>query len=128
MDRLLKTLKKICANQTEQVFVYETLLSNKLRKKLLKRDVETHVDRIVGFREVSIESDEGPNHTLLPDEVSTVVGKRFSVTMDELRVLDRYEDEYTRKKIQLASGHTAWVYFLRVDEMVNKGRNLEIPN
>ena len=128
MHKLVKTLQKICAFQ-EQVFVYETLLNKKIRTKLLKREAEMHVDKIIGLREVNIESDEGPNyHTLMPDETASVIGKRFTVTPNELIILDRYEDEYMRKKVKLASGNIAWVYFLKVQNMADKGHNLDILN
>ena len=128
-DKLIKSLKKICASKEVQVFVYETLLNEKIRKKILKRDVSTYVDRLIGYREVNIESNEGPNHhTLLPDETSSVTGKRFAVTPKELKALDIWEDEYARKKVQLTSGTIAWVYFLKIQNMSNKGRNLDIPN
>jgi len=128
--KLIKTLRRVCSyTETEQVFVYETLLSDKLRKKLLKRDTKTYVDKIIGYREVSIATNEGPNyHTLLPEQTSSVMGKRFTVTREELRILDNYEDEYIRKRIQLASDNIAWVYLLRVDCMSDKGHNLDIPN
>lgn len=130
MDKLIAALQKSMVKKNlEQVFVYETLINPKLRKKLLKKDVETHVDRLIGYREVSMESNEGPDyHTVFPDDTDSVVGKRFSVTLDELRTLDIWEYGYIRKKMQLASGNVAWVYFLKVQNMADKGHNLEISN
>jgi gamma-glutamylcyclotransferase (GGCT)/AIG2-like uncharacterized protein YtfP len=127
---IIAALRKIIPDKgMEKVFVYATLLDKKARKKLLGRDVEYHVDKLIGYREVNIESNEGPNyHTLLPDETDSVLGKRFLVTLDELRKLDGWEDEYIRKKMQLVSGHVAWVYFLKVQNMADKGHNLDIPN
>ena len=110
---------------TDQVFVYATLLNPKLRQKLLKRDPDTYIDKLAGFREISVDSIEGENyHTLIPDE-NIVLGRRFFVTPKELHILDRYEEQYIRKKVRLKSGNFAWVYFLKIASMKNEGRDLK---
>ena len=123
--KLLRVLHKIVASELEQVFVYETLMNNKLRNRLLKRPTETVVDQLIGYREISTETLEGKDyHTLIPDEVSAVMGRRFYATQEELHKLDRWEDEYYRKKLQLLSGNRAWVYLLKVSSMKDMGHNI----
>jgi len=123
--KLFQVLHKIVASELEQVFVYETLMNNKLRSRLLKRPTETVVDQLIGYREISTETIEGKNyHTIIPDDASAVMGRRFYVTQEELRKLDRWEDEYHRKKVQLLSGNRAWIYFLKVSSMKDMGHNI----
>jgi gamma-glutamylcyclotransferase (GGCT)/AIG2-like uncharacterized protein YtfP len=125
---LLNALYKLTASEPIQVFVYETLMNNKLRSRLLKRNSETHVDKLVGYREINVSTSEGENyHTLISDN-DVVMGRRFFVSPEELRILDEYEDQYTRKKMPLQSGNTAWVYFLKVKSMKDMGHNLYVPN
>jgi gamma-glutamylcyclotransferase (GGCT)/AIG2-like uncharacterized protein YtfP len=120
---ILEVLQTL-AGTSEQVFVYATLLNPKLRKKLLKREPETFIDKLAGFREITVSTSEGDRHTLIQDK-NMVMGRRFFVTPKELRMLDRYEEEYIRKKLKLKSGNIAWVYFLKVSDMKNEGRDLK---
>ena len=93
----------------QQVFVYETLLNNKLLTKVLKRPVDTIADKLMGYREISMESKQGKNyHTIIPDVNDYVLGKRFSATPQDLKLLDKWENEYARKRVRLVSEQVVW--------------------
>ena len=128
-SRVLSALNKVIQERKNFVFVYETLLDKGLRRKLLKKMLLPHPDHIIGYREISVESNEGTNyHTLVVDKTSSVLGLRFEISDYELHILDQWEDQYSRKKLLLHSGNMAWIYFLKVENMANKGHNLYIAN
>jgi len=110
-----------------QVFVYETLLNNKLLAKVLKRPTDTVTDKLMEYKEISMEGKHGKNyHTIIPDVNDYVLGKRFYVTPEDLKILDKWESDYSRKKVRLVSEQVAWVYILKLNEMADKGHNYKI--
>ena len=126
--KLIDVLRQICA-ETIQVFVYETLLNQTLLSKILKRQADTQKDKLLGYREISMESKEGDNyHTLIRDKEDFVLGKRFCVSREELKRLDSWEQGYYRKKVKLGSGNISWVYILKTSEMADKGHNITVPS
>lgn len=122
---LLKALAKVTSSRKQiPLFVYETLLNTKLRDHLLKRKIKTFVDKLVGFKEISVETNQGKYyHTIIPD-TDVVLGRRFYITPSELKNLDAWEDQYQRKLFRLGSGIRAWVYVLRKDAVKDMGHNL----
>jgi hypothetical protein len=45
-----------------------------------------------------------------PDKAHSVRGVVLLVSASDLKVSDKYEDRYNRKKVILADGTTAWMY------------------
>jgi gamma-glutamylcyclotransferase (GGCT)/AIG2-like uncharacterized protein YtfP len=109
------------------VFTYETLMNRKLRKILLKREVEFDIDELEGYREIAVDTIEGDNyHTLISSEDDRVRGHVLHLTRDELGVLDAWEDQYKRVKVKTASGKDVLVYILRVSNVVDYGQNIKV--
>jgi len=94
----------------QQVFAYGTLRQPLVRWLVIGRLPEVRSAMLPGFRR------QGRN--VLPQPGAQTRGVVFSVSAQELRRLDRYERlgmRYQRRRLQLASGRSAWVY-LRIDD------------
>jgi len=98
----------------EKVFVYGTLRISDVRNKLLSRQVQSNgTDKITGYKLSTVYGDGQSYPIIIEDKTSTleIDGEIIEVSENELTILDDYEgDLYIRKKIDLRSGNTAWVY------------------
>jgi len=98
------------ATVQQQVFAYGTLRQPVVRWLVVGRSVATDAATLPGFRQ------RGRNVVAQPGAQTR--GEVFTVDADELRRLDRYERlgvRYQRRRLQLASGRSAWVY-LRLED------------
>jgi gamma-glutamylcyclotransferase (GGCT)/AIG2-like uncharacterized protein YtfP len=103
----------------EKVFVYETLQKRKIDTEALGHPLykyETMQDCILqGYKEVN----KGNGyHTIIKKDNSEVKGKILSVTPNDLKKLDDWEDKYKRIKVTLKNGEEAWAYQLKAHKVV----------
>src|SRR4051812_29208358 len=96
--------------KAQQVFTFGTLTDARTRKEVLGRDVPAQVALLPRHEKILVGTDQA---TILAQDESLVVGAVFEVSPQELRVLDRYERSYKRKRLHLHDGSTAWVYVLK---------------
>lgn len=96
---------------SELLFIYGTSLDRGVQEKVFGRyqegtdDILEHHKRIPAFV-------EGQQYfTVIPHKDMEVRGKVLSLTEQELKKIDMYEEpEYKRKRILLKSGTEAWIY------------------
>lgn len=114
---------KISKDRDAFIFAYETLMNTKIWKKAtdhLEDDEKGSPDRLLGYREVSLDTKDGPNyHTVIKDPGDHVDGKVYAVNSEALDKLDDWESNYSRRLLTLKSGKKAYVYMLK-DSAVDK--------
>ena len=107
-----------------RVFVFETLMNEDLRNKILNREVPFTVDFIPNWKEITTNTEGGDDyHTIVPSEGSRVMGHCLDVTNEEVALFDKWEDQYERKSVILGSGITSYVYVLKKEYMRDYGKN-----
>ena len=89
-----------------QVFFYGTLLEDKTRQKALGRPVEGKRMSLPGWAKKT----EKTFPYLVRREGSTVFGKVFELTKEDLDKLDDWEKKYYRIEVTLRDGSKAQVY------------------
>lgn len=106
----------------EYLFSYGTLQQKSVQIATFGREIEGEADALVGFRQDWLEITdpyvlETSNQTHHPIAIRTndpkdrVAGTIFALTEEDIMRADEYEvDDYTRVKVDLASGKTAWLY------------------
>ena len=95
----------------EQLFVYGTLKDPRIQEKVIGRTIKGSHDILEGYKISKINIKGKLYPIIVPQITSSIPGLIISVTDNELRSIDKYETNiYTRKKILLKSGRTAWVY------------------
>lgn len=115
---------KFIDNPVVLVFVFETLMNQELRAKLLGRDVEFSVDSIPNYKEITTNTDGGDNYnTIVPFPGGVVNGHVLFLTPAEMSILDDWEDQYEKKQVRLSSGLKAWVYILNPEFARDYGTN-----
>jgi gamma-glutamylcyclotransferase (GGCT)/AIG2-like uncharacterized protein YtfP len=107
---------------TELLFSYGTLQLEKVQMESFGRMLTGHKDTLHGYKLTKVEitdpkvlaqSDQQFHPIAIPstntdDKIDGVV---FEITKDELTKADEYEvDDYTRVKVTLDSGKSAWMY------------------
>jgi gamma-glutamylcyclotransferase (GGCT)/AIG2-like uncharacterized protein YtfP len=105
------------------LFSYGTLQQEEVQLSTFGRKLEGEKDLLLGYEpslvkipDPAIAARLGRTHhdnvTATGDDWSSVQGTVFDVTDDELAKADRFEAEYSYKRINgsLASGKEAWVY------------------
>lgn len=111
----------------EWVFSYGTLSQLEVQQGSYGRLLEGVDDELPGYRLDTLTitnpevialsgSTEHPVARRTGDPSDVVAGTRFALTPTELRVTDRYEAaDYTRVRVELASGTQAWLYVAKPD-------------
>ncbi|MCW5950704.1 MAG: gamma-glutamylcyclotransferase [Propionibacteriaceae bacterium] len=111
----------------EWVFSYGTLRQPEVQQGSYGRLLEGTDDELPGYRLETLSitnpevvalsgSAEHPVARHTGDLSDVVAGTRFALTPAELRVTDRYESaDYTRVRVELASGTRAWLYVAKPD-------------
>ncbi|NLD98952.1 MAG: gamma-glutamylcyclotransferase [Fibrobacter sp.] len=95
----------------ELLFVYGTLREPAIQKKIFGRIIPGSPGVLHGYKISSKEFTDGIYPVIFPQEMDIVKGMVLEVTSSELSNCDEYEgDGYTRFKVTLESGKTAWVY------------------
>ncbi|MCM8569456.1 gamma-glutamylcyclotransferase [Gramella jeungdoensis] len=101
----------------EHLFVYGTLQDKRIQQKLFGRSVDGKDDLLSGYEKYRIRIPDNPSGIFYPaikssaDQKNIVQGTLLQLDREELIKADRYEgNSYLRKKLNLESGITAWVY------------------
>ena len=96
----------------QKLFTYGTLRDPATQEKLLGRTLGAgQPDILRGYRLAKLTGIHAVFSILQPHPGSTVDGRLFEVTQDELEQLDDYEGEaYQRISVTLVSKTRAWVY------------------
>ena len=96
----------------EELFIYGTLKDKNVQKEILRRIIEdAKIGVIGGYNLIEVKIDNKVNHSIIPNKNFSVVGLVLLVTNEELKLLDKYEDEnYKREKVVLVGGKEVWVY------------------
>jgi gamma-glutamylcyclotransferase (GGCT)/AIG2-like uncharacterized protein YtfP len=100
--------------KSEKLFIYGTLREPEIQKKAFGRIAGGVADSLRGYRngEALIKGEKYP--IILPDKEGIVEGLLIKVSPEELKILDKYEEEYERKEVVLESGERTWVYVLKL--------------
>lgn len=107
-----------------KVFVFETLMNEDLRNKILNREVPFTVDFIPNWKEITTNIEDGDDyHTIVPSEGSRVMGHCLDVTNEEVALFDKWEEAYDRKTVILGSGIKSYVYVLKKESMRDYDKN-----
>lgn len=97
----------------EEVFVYGTLLQPKYQKEAWGRVVKGKPATLSDYKKYIIVHNKEPFPVAVPEIGGMIQGRLLSLTLSELKKLDRYESSiYQRKKIILRDGVKAWMYVL----------------
>jgi gamma-glutamylcyclotransferase (GGCT)/AIG2-like uncharacterized protein YtfP len=107
------------------LFSYGTLQDEKIQLELFGRRLIGANDRLRGFRigqlQLSTGNEANPDNiqsypvAIAGDQTDCIEGKTYQLTLEELQRADLYETKaYSRVKVQLESGISAWVYFSAV--------------
>lgn len=95
----------------ELLFVYGTLKEGGIQERVIGRLVPSEPDELEGYGKSAIKLSGRMYPIISPREGSVVEGEVLELTPEELARIDRYEGQaYTRQKVTLSSGKTAWVY------------------
>jgi len=101
-----------------KIFVYRSLKEAKVQKEVLGRAVPSRDGVLLDYKEVDGGKDY---HSIIPEKGAKVVGKILTVTSAELRKVDKLEEKYERKEVELKEGEKAFVYIYKE----NKGASME---
>lgn len=101
----------------EYLFVYGTLLEDRVQKTVFGRTLQGVPDTLPGFRKTEMAvlgtypGLEPVTREAATDGYRGVNGLRISVSQESLGKADAYEGSlYRRTRLRLGSGKTAWVY------------------
>ena len=105
------------------IFAYGSLRQEEVQRSILGRALNGHPDDLVGFERGSVKIEAAnvdneaarthhANVIKTDDHNTRISGMVFEITAAELAKLDRYEAEFSYKRVPttLASGGEAWVY------------------
>ena len=96
------------------LFVYGTLLDEKIRHMVLGRPSALFPGKLKGFSKSSLTID-GTTYPMLieaPESSKVIEGGYFELTDQELEKTDAYETSaYRRKQVMLENGIRVWVYY-----------------
>jgi len=98
-----------------QLFIYETLRSHSLIKKLIGEVPAYEPATIRGYERVTYRIEGDDYETLEPSHrkvVPLVRGDVLNLTNAELKKLDHWESRYSRRQLPTSAGE-AWVYLLK---------------
>lgn len=107
---------------SEKIFSYGTLQDEAVQLSTFGRKLNGTPDTLIGYQLSNIAitdpkvvaiSGKAIHAILLytGNEMDTIKGTVFDITLDELHAADKYEvADYKRVSAKLRSGHTAWVY------------------
>ena len=97
------------------VFVYETLLDERIIKQAIGREIILTPLVVRGVKEVAknISKSETNYHTLISSPNSSVEGAAFEVTDEELDRLDKWENFYRRIELRLKDNTKVYTYVLK---------------
>lgn len=96
---------------SELLFIYGTSLDRSVQEKIFGRYQDGTDDILENHKRLPAFVEGQRYFTVVPDAHSTVSGKVLSLTEEELKKIDMYEEpEYKRKKTVLKSGTEAWIY------------------
>jgi gamma-glutamylcyclotransferase (GGCT)/AIG2-like uncharacterized protein YtfP len=92
-----------------RVFVYGTLMDQRIRKQALGHDVAVEPGVLPDYRRELVDH---PVHAfnLVPQRGVDTVGEVFDSNPSDLARLDRWESDYERTRCTLEDGGDAWVY------------------
>lgn len=100
----------------EKVFVYKTLMNQKIDHDALGHYVDKTKDAILpDYKDVNKGSGY---HTIIKAPGSRVKGKELFVDDKDLKKLDDWEEKYRRIKVTLEDGTKVWAYQLKVQKIV----------
>lgn len=94
----------------ERLFVYGTLRFPKYQKEAWGKSFDTKYAEAHGFRRSYVMVNKQKYIVARPDARSSIRGAVLLLTKKNLTHADVYEDRYSRKKIKLTDGTTAWMY------------------
>jgi gamma-glutamylcyclotransferase (GGCT)/AIG2-like uncharacterized protein YtfP len=102
-----------------KVFAYRSLKNAMVQKEVLGHAVPSREGVLLDYKEI----DEGKDyHSIASEKGGKVIGKVLTVTNAELRKIDKWEDKYIRKEVQLEDGEKAFVYIYKENK---KGESME---
>lgn len=93
---------------TEKVFVYGTLQDQATRRKALGLHGEAVKTEPASAK--GDVTDENKYPDFHPEGQGKVEGQVLSLTGDQVKKLDKWEEKYDRKEVTLDNGEKAWVY------------------
>ncbi|MCC6699685.1 MAG: gamma-glutamylcyclotransferase [Candidatus Hydrogenedentes bacterium] len=94
------------------LFAYGSLLTQRVQRSVIGREIAGTPDRLAGFRKTTLQDgdDQYPNLSL--DSQAYVDGQVLEISDAELGRIDLYEgDLYVRRRVTLVSGKQTWVYY-----------------
>ncbi|MEK7510013.1 MAG: gamma-glutamylcyclotransferase family protein [Patescibacteria group bacterium] len=95
----------------EYLFVYGTLRDAEVQKRVVGRLMPGEPDTLEGYGKSIITLGKRTYPIISPQDGSVIEGEVLTLTLEELEKTDEYETSaYTRQKVTLQSGKTAWVY------------------
>lgn len=95
----------------EFLFVYGTLKSLEIQKKIFGRVIPSELDFLGRFKKTKVMIGVEVYPCIVEDDKGSVAGQVLAVDSDELEKVDDYETSfYRRRKVRLKSGREAWVY------------------
>ena len=98
----------------ENLFVYGKLMNIEIQKALIGRQASENKDKLIGYKISEIFIGNKKYLTVEKDYNSKIYGFVISLNRKELKLIDKYEEKYyKRKKLILDSGISAWVYLKR---------------
>lgn len=119
-------INHLCEGEEVLIFVFETLMNQELRSRLLGRDVEWMKDSIPNYKEITTNTEGGDNYnTIIPFPGGEVKGHVLFLTPEEAAILDDWEDQYEKRLVRLGSGLKAWVYILKPEFIRDYGQNVD---
>lgn len=97
----------------ELLFVYGTLKSKEVQRKVIGREINSSKDALKGYKLTKTMINNEIYPAIIRDDKSKVYGELLKLDIEDLKKIDDYEgNDYDRTKILLESGLTAWVYVL----------------
>jgi gamma-glutamylcyclotransferase (GGCT)/AIG2-like uncharacterized protein YtfP len=105
-----RSTKNVMGNN-EALFAYGTLKDTVIQQEIFGRILKGVQDMLQGYEISDIVIHKNSYPIIVPNSVSYVEGLLFSVAAEELKKADEFEtDAYTRRKVTLKSGISAWAY------------------
>lgn len=102
---------------TELLFVYGSLLDRQVQEQVIGRYDEGQDGTLDEHKKIPAFVEGQQYSTVIPDKTSQVRGKVLSLTEQELKKIDLYEEpEYSRRKIKIRGGTLVWIYTYQDDK------------